>query len=134
MNKYSVGLVLTLIACLVSLGVYLGATLFPRVETKTVEVERVQKDVVTVTKEVVRPDGTREIISTMTDKSKESSTKTATVMAPKDWHISVSDNRTSLTSADVYGLQIERRVLGDISMSVRVQTDKSVGLVVGLEF
>lgn len=132
---YTVAIVVAL-----GLGVYIGKSQFAKTETVEVEREVVRKDIVTVVKEVVRKDGTRETETITTDKSKEkrdsSSTVTAITAVKPDWHISVSAStaRVSEISSPVYGLQIERRILGPFSAGLRVQSDRYVGLVVAYEF
>lgn len=123
-------------ACL-ALGLYLGKTMFATVETKEVQKEVVRKDIVTVVKEVVRPDGTKETETISTDKSVEKSDKTvvmSAVNAAPNWFISASLERNSLDGPSVYGVQVERRILGPFSLGVRVNTEKTVGLVIGMEF
>ena len=65
-------IIIPVVALLIGFG--LGSQLMPKIESKTVEIEKevVRKDIITVIKEVVRPDGTKETTSTTTDKSKES--------------------------------------------------------------
>jgi len=130
-NYIIIGLV-----CLV-IGVAAGSALFPKVKEKTVEteVERVVKDVQTVIKVVTRPDGTKEEVTTIIDKSKQSTDKTSTkIIAKNDWHISASGSRTFTDNSMTYTLQVERRIIGDVFLGASVNSEKQVGLVVGLEF
>lgn len=128
-----------LIAVALGLGVYIGKQAFS--VTKTVEVEKavVRNDIVTVVKEVVKPDGTKEIVSTTTDKSVErkDSTVVKAVAAPQpQWHISASASvqPSSGSYQPVYGLQVERSILGPFSIGVHADTNKQIGLVIGYEF
>ena len=128
--------IITGLVCLV-IGVAAGSALFPKVKEKTVEteVERVVKDVQTVIKVVTRPDGTKEEVTTIIDKSKQSTDKTSTkIIAKNDWHISASGSRTFTDSSMIYTLQVERRVIGDVFLGASVNSEKQVGLVVGVEF
>jgi len=121
-----------------ALGVYLGKKFTPPVvETKEVTKDVIQHDVVTVTKEVIRPDGTKEVLTTSTDKSQEKKEKVevkTVAQLPPNWHISASLERASLTSTNIYALQVERRILGPAFLSLRVNTDKVIGIGVGYEF
>ena len=129
-------LITAAIALLVGFG--LGSQLSPTVKTKEVEVEKqvVVKDVITVTKIITRPDGSKEEVITTTDKSKENkqSTNTKTV-AKSDWHASISANTPDIGLNNVrYTIQVERRILGDLFIGGNLSSDKSAGLSVGLEF
>jgi hypothetical protein len=121
-------------------GIYIGKLYFSRTETIEVEKEQTQKNVVTIVKEVVRPDGSRETETTTTDKSKETKdTKSSvSVVAPPrpDWHLSVAAQTkfNPIEMKPIYGVQIERRILGPFSAGISVNTERSIGLVVGYEF
>jgi hypothetical protein len=123
-----------LIVAALGAGIYIGKSMF----SKTVEVEKevVRTDVVTVVKTIERKDGTKETTSTTTDKSvaKKDSTSTVAVVPRSQYHVSVSGSRSLDDSNIVYGLQIEKSFIGPLSLGVRVQTDKQIGLVVGYEF
>lgn len=111
------------------------------VEVKEVEVTR--KNIVTVTHEEKRPDGTvitdsrtedKSTEATRTDtKSKESTT--ITNVKPQ-WKVSggagVKYNEISLQP--VYTVGVERRILGPIFVGAYGRTDKEVGLSVSVEF
>jgi hypothetical protein len=118
-------------------GLYIGKTYYSRTEVKEVEKEVVRTDVVTVVKTVERPDGTKETTATTTDKSvakKDSSITSVTAVAKPDWHISISSSRSLSNVELIYGLQIERRILGPFSLGIRADTEKQIGLVIGMEF
>jgi hypothetical protein len=119
-------------------GIYIGKSYYSRTETVEVEKEVIRKDIQTVVREIVRPDGTRSTETVTTDKSKEKrdSQASTTVVAPPlpNWHISASYARTLENPAPVYGLQVEKRLLGPFSVGLRAQSDKYVGLVIGYEF
>lgn len=120
------------------LGLGLGSQLFPKIEEKTVEIEKekIVKDVVTVTKIITKPDGTKEEVTVVTDKSKESKEiKNTKIVSKLDWHVSASAKTKSIQMNDlVYSVQVERRILGDIYLGVVGSSDKSAGLSVGFEF
>lgn len=120
------------------LGLGLGSQLLPKVkiETKEVEKEVRVKDVVTVTKIITKPDGTKEEVITVIDKTKENLSKVSTqkVMA-KDWHASVAVKTDNIRFEKLtYGVSVERRVLGDIFLGVNADTEGKFGGSVGIEF
>jgi hypothetical protein len=124
------------------IGAYLNHRLNPRIETKTIETERevIKRDVVTVIKEVVRPDGTKETTTETVDHTRErkESRAEATVIVnitPPKWHLSaLAAVPISGPYAPVYGLQIEKRLAGPLFVGINAKTNREVGLVVGYEF
>lgn len=107
--------------------------------SEVVEKEVVRNNVVTVTKEVTRPDGSKEIVTTSTDKTVSKAESDAkTVPTQPQWHLSASavmaDKPDFGAYKPVYGLQIEKQFLGPISLGLRVQTDKQIGAVIGYTF
>jgi Na+-translocating ferredoxin:NAD+ oxidoreductase RnfG subunit len=112
---------------------------FPQVEFRNTETvkEVIRNDIRTIVKEVVRPDGTKEIITETTDKSvkKESSTSETLLMAKKQWMFGVGA-AAKLSDRDVivYDLHVQRRILGPFFLGARAATDKSVGVSIGMEF
>lgn len=133
---------------LIGIGYGTGRYLQPaRVEIKKEveikEVEVTKKNVVTHEHIVKDKDGNETIDRTTEDKSTEarnteSKTKESTVITNKkpDWRV----NALAALSPDhdfanpAYGLQIERRILGPISVGAFGLTNKTVGLSVGIEF
>ncbi len=109
---------------------------FPTIQEKIVEkeVQVVSKDIKTEIREIVKPDGTKETVTVIVDKSKEKteSSKVVTVSKP-DWHISASV-LTPNTKDYFYQAQIERRVLGNIHVGIVANTQGQFGLAVGYEF
>jgi xanthosine utilization system XapX-like protein len=128
-------IIIAVVGILVGFG--LGTKIFPTIKEKTVEVQvdKVVKDVQTVIKVVTRPDGTKEEITTIVDRTKEnkeySNTKT---VSKNDWHISANAGRSFSDSNIIYGIQVERRVLGDVYLGALATTDKRVGISVGIDF
>lgn len=107
-----------------------------KVETVEVTKEVVKRDVVTVVKEVVRPDGTKETETTTTDKTTETSntsnsTKTAQRSAYK---VNVMAGYLSDKGKTEYGIMVQKNFMGPISLGAYATTEKTVGVTVGLEF
>ncbi len=128
-------LITSAIALLVGFG--LGSQIFPSIKEKIVEIEKevIVKDIVTVTKVITKHDGTKEEVTTTTDKTKENkqTTNTKTVSKP-DWHTSINAKRKIDNPELVYGIQVERRILGEVFVGGSVNTQKEVGLSVGVSF
>lgn len=115
------------------IGLGLGIQFFPKVKEKTVEVEKIVKDIQTVTRIVTKPDGTKEEVTTIVDRSKENKTRIKTI-AKTDWHVSISGAREILDPTMVYSMQVERRILGDIYLGGSISSEKQVGISVGMDF
>jgi hypothetical protein len=125
-------IIIAAVALLIGFG--LGSQLFPKIKEKTVEVEveKVVKDIVTVTKVITRPDGTKEELTTVTDKTKENREATSVkILSKPDWHISANG---TVIGNSTYGIQIERRVLGDVFVGAGYNTDNKINVSVGIEF
>lgn len=108
--------------------------LFPTVQEKIVEkqVDVIQKDTVTEVREVTKPDGSRETITVIVDKSKEKKESSKVIaIAKPDWHLSVA--AVGLKDR-YYQLQLERRVIGEIHVGVLANTKKEIGLTIGMSF
>ena len=123
-----------------AVALLVGATaskfLFPTIQEKIVEkqVEVIQKDIVTETKEIVRPDGTKEIITVVTDKSQEKKESLkVTAIAKSNYHVSVAALTPNVKDI-YYQIQVEKRVLGDIHVGLLANTNGSYGLSLGYEF
>lgn len=96
-----------------------------------INTETVRKDVVTVVKEVTRPDGTKETVTIIEDKSKESTTnKTPVLVPPRDWVIGAYYRLNDPT----YALSVSRRILGPISASAFGDLKGNIYLGVNIEF
>lgn len=114
-------------------GVGIGVTQAP---TKIQEVEKVveKKNVVTIVKETKKPDGTIEKKTTIKDKS--STVKdTAKLIENKraDWKASGLVG-ISTKGEQVYGISIDRRILGNVFVGVWGHTGATAGISVGMEF
>lgn len=113
----------------------------PRIETKieVQEKEVIKKDVVTVIKEITKPDGTKELVTVITDKSTEKKDKqfesVVSKPAEKQWLASVGVNPFAVT--DTYSAKIDRRVLGPIFVGgqyIRHKSDNLGLLNITMEF
>lgn len=122
------------VLCLVSasLASYATKKMYPDVKKEVVE-RVVSKDkIVTVTKEVVRPDGTRETDTIKTEDKlqvKDNSTL-ITEVRQSDWHISLGYT----LKQQVYQLGVERRILGPLFLGAYGRSDKSLGVSLSFEF
>lgn len=91
--------------------------------------ETITKDrIITVTRTVKSPDGT-----VITDERKEenSTTKEKVITADKspDWHISIGSDINRIIK-----LEVSRRILGPITIGVYGDTNKTIGVGVGILF
>ncbi len=111
---------------------------FPNIESKTevVEKEIVRTDVVTITKEVVRPDGTKEVITTTTDKSvsKSDTRNTELKLDVKSNLLVTAGVLSNFRDKPEYMLGVSKRVLGPAFVGATYQTNNTYGLTVTVEF
>lgn len=122
---------IVILMAVLALGVYIGTKLVkPVVQTVEVDHAVTQTNVVTVTHEVTHTDGTKETIITSTDKSvvKVDESK-STVVAQKDYFVVAS-----ATMDRVYGLSVNKRVLGPIFVGAGYQTNGTLSANIGMEF
>lgn len=126
---------------LVVAALSIGATKYfwPTVDTKLTiqEKEVIKKDIQTVIKEVVKPDGTKETITTIIDHSKESSSKTLEQIVNKknDWYVAAgAEAKVTELQALSYKIEVNRRILGDVFLGATANTRGVVGLQVGFQF
>lgn len=110
------------------------------VKTQTIDRVVVQDHVVTVVKEIDRPDGTKEITTTadqVTNKT-DNSIKSAEDLKPpelKNWMVSGGIGLDFDGTVDkVYDVNINRRILGPIFVGAWANTKSQAGLNVGFEF
>lgn len=132
--------------CLLMVGYAFGRYLQPaKVITKTVtqiqQVQVVDKNIKTVTHEVDKPDGTKEIDTTTEDKTQENTNTKISQMTEKiidntkpQWFVEAQLSPKSINTEYVYGLSVEHRFIGPIFAGAFANTDHSVGVSVGLEF
>jgi lipopolysaccharide export LptBFGC system permease protein LptF len=133
MNK----LIAAIILCLASVAT--TRYLWPRVEYKSsiVEKEVIKRDVVTVIREIVKQDGSKETVTEIVDHSRENSSKSETVvkLAKAQYQLALLASTSAERLADpVYGLQIQRRLLGPVWGGLSLNTDKQITFNLGLEF
>ena len=115
---------------------------FPKVQTQvqTVEVtkEVVKNNIVTVTKIVKEKDGSETTTTTTTDNSvtqtSDSKSKSKTIAASKDWVISGSVQTKFEGLQPIYGVQVQRRILGPFYLGAMTNTDRAAGVSIGFEF
>lgn len=124
---------------LIALTVTATKRFWPSIQssTKIEEREVVKKDVQTVIKEVVRPDGTKETVTTIVDHSKESSKKTLeqVVMKKNDWFIAAgAEAKLNNLNEPSYKIEVNRRILGDIFVGATANTQGTLGLQIGFTF
>jgi len=143
LQKYAkIGLIgLILLALGYGLGRYIQpAKIETKIEQVVKEVEVVKKNIVVKERIIKQKDGTEITERTTedrstetTDKKSESSSSTVVTNKKPDWRV----NALGALNKDrdiTYGLQVERRILGNISAGVYGMTDKTIGLSVGMEF
>ncbi len=86
--------------------------------------------VVTVIKETVRPDGSKETDTTITQDTK----KVAPILVQKpNWLISGSIG-TSLQLVPIYGVLVQYRLIGPVYIGAQGTTAGYAGLTLGMEF
>lgn len=101
-------------------------------EVRVVEKEVVRKDIITKIVEIVKPDGTKETVTIIVDKSTEDKSKKIDVMPqrPKDWLVGAYYKVTD----PAYGISASRRVLGPIFVQVSVDTSRNLNVGAAIEF
>lgn len=114
-------------------------------EIVEVEVEKIKKEVRTIVKEIVKPDGTTETTTT-TEEIAESKKKTKKEEASKEQELKIVENLKPQWKAQVlvgledinvpsYRVGIERRIFGPIFAGAYSKTDfGEYGLSVSMEF
>jgi len=149
MNKY-VLIVLSIIVVLAA-GYAIGRYVQPskiitevREVVKEVVKEVMNKDIITVIKERILPDGTQEKETTIIDKStyekeqaKEQYKEEIKIVENKkhDWQVrAIVQNDGFNQFIPKYGGGIERRVIGPVFAGVQYVQDQNIGLSVSVEF
>lgn len=127
---------------LLVVGIVIGRYTTPeKVVTKTVTevktVTVVQHDTQTVITE--KPDGTKTTV--ITDKSVDTTQKDKTQETEKtvenykpQWKVGVQLAPKNPQYEYFYGVEVERRILGPVFVGAFGNTDRTLGLIVGLEF
>lgn len=111
---------------------------FPQVQVKTVETtkEVVRTDIKTVVHTVTASDGTTDTTTVTEDHSikRDSNNKTAVANKQPQWHISGTVQSNYKLVPPIYGIAVNRRILGPIYLGALLNTNSEVGLSIGLEF
>jgi hypothetical protein len=131
---------LLLAALLLALGFYVGTTYGPEQQkTEIQEREVIKRDIVTVVREVKRPDGTVERSEVTTDKSKERKQVESTVLVsvkpavPLN-RLGVTAHTDNFRQADSYTLSYERRLAGPLWVGLNYNTKQVYGASLAWEF
>lgn len=135
LKRYKLHLIVAITFLII--GILAGNKMTP-VETKveTIAKEAVKERVVIQTRTVRSPDGTVIIEQKKTkdiDSVSQIETKQESRPAGKKWHVSV-DASVGRELKPFYGVQVERQLLGPVSVGVRATTEGTIGVVLGLSF
>lgn len=117
------------------LSAYVTKTYFPtkQVEEKIVNV--VKKDIVTVTKTIIKKDGTSETVTVTEDKSTEKATKSVSKTDKiESFKLGLSASVQSYGDTPTYGILAEKRIFGPIWLGLQLDTSKQVGVVLSYTF
>lgn len=120
---------------------------FPKVETKTVTKIRtiIQNNIRTVTRIIVRPDGTKETVTEIVDRStkEKDASKVATKALQPQWRVAlltVKDFGPRKSTATLparempsYGIEVQKRLVGPVFVGVQY-VHPQAGISIGLEF
>ncbi len=105
----------------------------PVIKTEIQEKEVIKNNVVTVVKEIVKPDGTKEVDTTTTDTSTSVATSDSKQEAPAQHNWFVAAGRR-VALEPIYTLEINRRMLGPLTLGIHGATDGLLSVQVGFEF
>lgn len=132
MNKALTVLVVSI--GLLGLGYAVGRYLQPtKVEIKKEVI--IQKEIHTVIKKVTDPNGTITEVTVIDDKSNEASKESTTITAIKSqWRAQGLVGFGTTKIGPIYGVGIERRILGPISAGLYGNTNNELGVSVSIEF
>lgn len=125
-----------------AIGLLVGAALsyylFPQIETREVVKQEVvvQNRVRTVIRTVARPDGSSETTEERTDNSTSTAHSSAesTKYRTKNWNAAALATVSLNDLQPVYGLLVQRRILGPVFAGLTVRADGEFGLSLGMEF
>lgn len=108
----------------------------PRIEYKEKLVTQVQERVITRTRIIERPDGTKEtIIDSDTDRKTKTVSEKSTKPANKDLTVFAAGSVYSPErSSPVYSVGISKELLLGIKVGVYGRTDKELGLLLSYDF
>ena len=133
-HKILIGLVVVLLVA--------GISFYEGRKTAPVQVQNVDhvidhNNIVTVTKIVKEKDGTTQETTTTTDTSTKASidnktTVNPTVQKDKRLDLGIQYNFTELRQD--YNVSFSKRLIGDLWLGARIDTNKTIGAFVGFEF
>lgn len=123
---------------LLAVGFSIGRYVVPNKSIESTNIEKeVKREETVIVREETRPDGTKIKETTNTTK-KETTDKKEIIKivenAKPQWKASALAGYNLDKSAPVYGVAVDRRILGNIYMGAWGTTDKQVGLSVSMEF
>ena len=121
----------------VLLGYGIGRFTTPeKIVTVEKEVVKESREKETTKKEIKKPDGTVVTVITEKDKTKTESKKESktNITNRPDWKAGLMYGYSFDDNKPVYGLEIDRRIIGNISLGVWANTQKAAGLVLIYEF
>lgn len=124
---------ITLLAILITAAITYYFTNKQNSSTVTAETEKQQNNVTTITKEIVKVDGTKETIITVVDKTKISTDKKSVTVIAKVPQYLISANVYGL-GVQTYALSVQKRVLPSVLAGVSVNSKRELGLVLSMEF
>ena len=131
-KKYSIILTVFVVSVLVAFGY--GRSTAPE-NVKEVEVIKEKKDTVYVTREITRPDGTKEK-ETRTEVKQERAKESSSEVVNKkpNYDIDILYGLAVNNKTAVYGLSVQKRITGNIKAGVWGTNEKQIGVSVGFEF
>jgi hypothetical protein len=131
MNKLKMAL---LAAGLLVVVFFLGRYTAPE-KVKEVEVIKEKRDVVEVVREITRPDGTKEKETRREDRTEKSKESLVEVENSKpQWDVDALYGIDSKSKDTIYGLSVQRRILGNIKVGGWATNQNQLGISVGFEF
>jgi hypothetical protein len=117
-----------------ALGVGVGRHSFPDKKTESQKQETDTEKTV-INKETTKPDGTKIKETITTDKKQEKKESLVVIDYKKtQWKVSGLAGYSFDSNKPVYGIDVQRRVLGAAYIGAWGTTDKTVGISLGYEF
>lgn len=115
-------------------GYYYGFQKSPG--TQTVETEQNKKNITTTVREIVKPDGSKEIVTFIVDKSKEQSSKNTEITPPPKRVVTVSATmQMGLDLEPKYGVLLQKPFYNDkVEVGVGVNTRGELMGTIGWNF
>jgi hypothetical protein len=113
-------------------GVFAGKSLIKpvvKIEERLVE----KRDIVTQIKEITKPDGTKEIVTIIQEKTITKNEKTISPEKTKHQLSALVGTNTKIL-APIYGIEYNRRFTDNTKLGVWGMSNGTIGLSVGLEF